>query len=84
MHGSRAVLRPGDQVVFDGTEHTVAGLAGTSVRLVSASGGHSVVLLSHLLASPGFELVGAPPASGLAGLGLLEQLPDELVSRARE
>ena len=30
---SRAVLRPGDWVSFDGGEHQVLALAGTSVRL---------------------------------------------------
>ena len=75
MQSTRAVLRLGDRVVFDGAEHTVAGLAGTSVRLVSVSGQPSVVLLSHLLASPGFELVGSSPMTGLAGIGLLERAP---------
>jgi hypothetical protein len=84
VQSARAVLRLGDRVVFDGAEHTVAGLAGTSVRLVSVSGQPSVVLLSHLLASPGFELVGSSPRTGLAGIGLLEELPDEVLQRAKE
>jgi hypothetical protein len=84
VQSARAVLRLGDRVVFDGVEQTVAGLAGTSVRLVSVSGQPSVVLLSHLLASPGFELVGSSPRTGLAGIGLLEELPDEVLRRAKE
>ena len=84
MQSARAVLRLGDRVVFDGAEHTVAGLAGTSVRLVSVSGQPSVVLLSHLLASPDFELVGSSPRTRLAGIGLLEELPDEVLQRAKE
>ena len=30
---ARPVLRVGDRVVFDGDEHQVVGLSGTSVRL---------------------------------------------------
>ena len=41
-----AVLRPGDWVRFDGGEHEVLAVAGTSVRLRSAAGSRSVVLAS--------------------------------------
>ena len=53
-----AVLRPGDRVVFDGGEHQVLGLVGTSVRLRSDDGVEQVVLVSHLLSCPDFELRG--------------------------
>ena len=39
-----AVLRPGDWVVYDGGEHQVVALAGTSVRLRSGDGGEQVVV----------------------------------------
>ena len=39
-----AVLRPGDLVRYDGGDHQVIALAGTS---------ESVVLLAYLMASPG-------------------------------
>lgn len=84
MLGARAVLRIGDQVLFEGGEHTVAALAGTSIRLASPSGQARVVLLAHLLSSPGFELVGGARLPGLRGLGLLDELSDDLVRRARE
>ena len=44
--GSLAVLRPGDWVHFDGGEHQVVAVVGTSVRLRSAAGTESVVLSS--------------------------------------
>jgi hypothetical protein len=79
-----AVLRLGDRVRFDGAEHTVAGLAGTSVRLVSGGGQPSVVLLCHLLSAPGFELLDAATRPQLAGLGLLAGVPHSVVTAARE
>ena len=41
---STAVLRPGDWVHYDGSEHQVLALAGTSVRLRTVDGAESVVL----------------------------------------
>ncbi|XRQ13631.1 Mu transposase C-terminal domain-containing protein [Actinomadura welshii] len=80
----RAVLRPGDWVHFDGGEHQVVALAGTSVRLRSAEGAESVVLASFLMASPGFGLVeGAPPPS-VEPFGLLDALPAEALAAAQE
>ncbi len=84
MTGPRAVLRVGDRVHFDGVGHTVAGLAGTSVRLVCPGGGVSVVALAHLLTSPGFELLCGSPPPTLGALGLLANLPPELVETAGE
>ena len=43
-----AVLRPGDLVRYDGGDHQVIALAGTS---------ESVVLLAYLMASPGFAVI---------------------------
>jgi hypothetical protein len=48
---STAVLRPGDWVHYDGSEHQVLALAGTSVRLRTVDGAESVVLAGHLTAS---------------------------------
>jgi hypothetical protein len=47
---STAVLRPGDWVHYDGSEHQVLALAGTSVRLRTVDGAESVVLAGHLFA----------------------------------
>jgi hypothetical protein len=57
-----AVLRPGDWVHYDGSEHQVLALAGTSVRLRTVDGAKSVVLAGHLTASPGFAAVDSEPA----------------------
>jgi hypothetical protein len=43
-----ALLRPGDWVAYDGGEHQVVALAGSSVRLRSDDGAESVVLAAYL------------------------------------
>jgi hypothetical protein len=48
---STAVLRPGGWVHYDGSEHQVLALAGTSVRLRTVDGTESVVVAGHLTAS---------------------------------
>ncbi|GHC81212.1 transposase [Nocardiopsis terrae] len=77
------VLRVGDRVVFRGDEHTVVALAGTSVRLVAASGRHSVVLLPYLLSAVDFAVIGVRSPEGFAPLGLLDGVPAEVAERAR-
>ncbi len=77
------VLRVGDRVRFDGAGYTVAAYTGTTVRLVAESGSVSVVLLAHLLATPGFELLDAGPPPRLPPFGLLDGLPEAVVARAR-
>ena len=54
-----AVLRPGDLVRYDGGDHQVIALAGTSVRLRSEHGAESVVLLAYQRASPEFAVIDA-------------------------
>jgi putative transposase len=56
-----AVLQPGDWVVFDGGEHQVVALVGTSVRLRSEDGVEQVVLVAYLMASPEFAVVDGAP-----------------------
>ncbi|WP_331719943.1 Mu transposase C-terminal domain-containing protein [Streptomyces sp. NBC_00147] len=78
------LLRAGDQVTFDGRLHTVAALEGTAVRLVDEAQSASVVLLAHLLASPGFKVITAvEPRPPVPPAGALEGLPDEAVERAQ-
>lgn len=85
MTASRpAVLRPGDRVEFDGGEHQVLGLVGTAVRLRSGEGVEQVVLVSHLLSSAAFALLGHDDPVGLEPFGLLDGLPTEIVDAARE
>jgi hypothetical protein len=75
------LLCVGDRVLFDDIEHQVVALAGTQVRLVAADGTPSVVLLSHLVGSPGFMFLGeqAPAANALAGQ-LLDDVAPELAA----
>jgi transposase InsO family protein len=78
------VLRVGDWVHVEGEDHQVVGLAGTQVRLRSRGGSSSVVMLSFLMASPGFRVVDGPAPPTVEPFGLLDTLPPELVARARE
>jgi transposase InsO family protein len=79
-----AVLRPGDQVLFDGGEHQVVALAGTSVRLRSPDGAEQVVLGTHLMASPGFEVTSGAALPAVEPFGLLDSLPAAVLTAARE
>jgi putative transposase len=78
------VLRPGDWVHFDGGEHQVVAVVGTSVRLRAPVGTESVVLASYLMASPGFMVVGGAPMPRVEPFGLLDGLPGEVLAEARE
>ena len=80
----RAVLRPGDWVSFDGDEHQVLAVAGTSVRLRAQTGTEQVVLASYLMAAPDFALVGGAAAPEVEPFGLLDSLPGEVLAAARE
>ncbi|MDG4780379.1 Mu transposase C-terminal domain-containing protein [Micromonospora sp. WMMD961] len=77
------MLRIGEWVRFDGDEHQVVALAGTSVRLQSRSGAAQVILLPFLLAAPDFELVDGPATPVVEPFGLLDSLPDDVAERAR-
>jgi putative transposase len=78
-----AVLGAGDWVMYDGGEHQVVALAGTSVRLRSAGGADTVVLAGYLMASPGFAVVDGAPAPAVEPFGLLDALPDAVIDAAR-
>jgi transposase InsO family protein len=77
------VLRPGDRVVFDGTEHTVVGLSGTSVRLAGADGSDTVIALAHLQAAVDFAVLSGGSAVRLPALGLLDAVAQPVLERAR-
>ena len=81
---SRAVLRPGDGVSFDGGEHQVLALTGTSVRLRAQDGGEQVVLASYLMAAPDFAVTGGEPVLRVDSFGLLDSLPGEVLAAARD
>ena len=78
------MLRPGDWVSFDGGEHQVLALAGTSVRLRAQDGGEQVVLASYLMAAPDFAVTGGDPVPGVEPFGLLDSLPEEVLAAARD
>ena len=79
-----AVLRPGDWVRYDGAEHQVIALAGTSVRLRSDDGAESVVLAAYLMASPEFAVIDGAPTPSVEPFGLLDGLPVKALEQARE
>ena len=79
-----AVLRPGDWVRYDGADHQVIALAGTSVRLRSAVGAESVVLVAYLMASPDFAVIDGAPTPSVEPFGLLDSLPVKVLEQARE
>ncbi|MFI0264944.1 hypothetical protein ACH4OW_38805 [Streptomyces sp. NPDC017056] len=74
--GARAVLRVGDRVHLDDRLHTAVGLPGMTVRLLDEAGSTSLVLLSHLLTSEGFELIGHSADQGrMPPFALLDIVP---------
>lgn len=77
------VLRVGDRLRFDGGEHTVVGLTGASVRLVSDDGVDQLVLVTHLQAAADFALLCGSRPVCLPPLGLLDAAPAAVVERAR-
>jgi putative transposase len=80
----QAVLRPGDWVSFDGGDHQVIALAGTSVRLRAHDGAEQMVLASYLMAAPDFAITGGALVPRVEPLGLLDSLPGEVLAAARE
>jgi hypothetical protein len=79
------VLRVGDQVRFEDSCWTIAGLDGVRVRLTDGHGGAQILLTGHLSAGPGFALLSTDNAvQRLDPTGLLDALPAELVQRARK
>ncbi len=79
-----AVLRPGDWVRYDGADHQVVALAGTSVRLRSDVGAESVVLVAYLMASPEFAVIDGAPTPSVEPFGLMDGLPVKVLEQARE
>ncbi|WP_063047729.1 Mu transposase C-terminal domain-containing protein [Nocardia pseudovaccinii] len=79
----RPVLRVGDRVVFDGDEHVVVGLSGTSVRLRADSGAEQVVLAAHLMAAMDFTVLDAASLPAVEPFGLLDMLPADVVAAAQ-
>jgi len=78
-----AVLRPGDRVRYDGADHQVVALAGTSVRLRSDDGPESVVLVAYLMACPDFAVLDGEPLPAVEPFGLLDGLPPKVLEYAR-
>ena len=78
-----AVLRPGDWVRYDGEDHQVIALAGTSVRLRSELGAESVVLVAYLMASPEFAVIDGAPTPSVEPFGLMDGPPVKALEQAR-
>jgi hypothetical protein len=70
------------RVAFDGDQHQVVGLAGTSVRLHADTGAEQVVLAGHLMAAADFAVLDSPGLPVVEPFGLLESLPAEVVAEA--
>jgi transposase InsO family protein len=82
MTTARPALHLGDRVVFDGDEHQVVGLAGTSVRLRTDAGAEQVVLAGHLMAAADFAVLDSRDLPPVEPFGLLESLPADVVAEA--
>ncbi|MDE1672672.1 Mu transposase C-terminal domain-containing protein [Nocardia gipuzkoensis] len=80
----RSILRPGDWVHFEGAEHQVVAIAGSSVRLRCAEGTPMVILASHLMAAPDFGVVDGAPPPEVPVFGLLDALPAPVLAAAKE
>ncbi len=79
----RGALRVGDRVRFDGQVHTVAGLAGTTVRLVDSHGAPSLMMFTHLMAAEDFELLDSQASTpGLPPFGQLDTVPEPALRKA--
>ncbi len=75
------VLRPGDRVRFADAVHTVVGISGVLVRLADEHGVGSAMHLPALMASRGFEILGAGSQRRLPA-GLLDGVPEQAALRA--
>lgn len=82
MTDARPVLHLGDRIGFDGDEHMVVGLAGTSVRLRTDAGGEQVVLAGHLMAAADFAVLDGRALPRVEPFGLMESLPADVVADA--
>lgn len=82
MSGPKPVLRVGDRITFDGDDHRVVGLVGTSVRLRADSSVEQVVLAGHLMAAPDFAVLDATPLPAVEPFGLLDSLLGDVVAGA--
>jgi transposase InsO family protein len=77
------LLRVGDEVRVQGQRHTIDDLAGGRVRLLDVTGAAREVPLAQLLADPSLDPVAMPATAPLPPVGLLDNLPDEVIDQAR-
>src|SRR5512142_770611 len=73
----------GSRVLIDGELQTVMGLSGTTVMLVDEARRPTAMLLTHLLASPGFVVVDAAPPRRLGADSLVAAFGEEVAEHAR-
>jgi transposase InsO family protein len=82
----RGVLQVGDRVRFEGAEHQVVGIEGTTVRLLDGDGGPWLAALAFLTGSPGFGVLGAPRHArgpALPPFAMLDTVTEPAAERAR-
>ena len=70
--------------VYDGADHQVVALAGTSVRLRSGDGAESVVLVAYLMASPGIRGHRRRAVAVGGTVRVMDGLPVKVLEAARE
>lgn len=80
----RGALRIGDRVRFDGGVHQVAGIEGTTVRLVPEDGLPWLAAAGHLMAAADFEIMGRGDGGPvIPPIALLGTVPEPVAERAR-
>jgi hypothetical protein len=80
--GGRSRLRIGDRIRFRGAEHSVIGLAGTTVRLAGPDGSLTEATLAEVASAADFERVGVRVPGPLPSAGPLDGLPESAVAEA--
>jgi hypothetical protein len=76
------LVRTGDEVLVNGSAHTITGLSGARVRLSDVTGAESACLPADLFSSPGFRVLTRARAE-LPAHGLLDGLPADAADQAR-
>ena len=81
----RRVIRVDDRVRFEGVEHVVVAIEGTTVRLAALDGRPWLASAAFLAGSPGFEVVGVTSGQGpaLPPFALIDAVAGPAVDRAR-
>lgn len=73
----RKVLRVGDLVLYEAVEHQVVAVSGSWVRLIAPGRPPAAVLLTHLVSSDGFTILGTEAESTtlVSNIDTLDDVP---------